>query len=185
MLAHRQPDFTVVLENVFDVHNVSAIMRTCDAIGIQEIFVINDREPPPGRWGFRSSGGAYKWITAHQFTDVQSCMSVVRSRYQQVFTTHLSSDVVSLYEMNLTGSIALVFGNEQKGVSETLRGMADGNFIIPQMGMIRSLNISVACAIALYEGYRQKAAAGHYDMPKLPPTQIDQLRSDWYAYSAE
>lgn len=185
VLAHRQPDFTVVLENVFDLHNVSAIMRTCDAVGIQEIFVINDREPPPGRWGFRSSGGAYKWITAHQFTDVQTCMEVVRSRYQQVFTTHLSSDAVSLYDMKLTGSIALVFGNEQKGVSETLRNMADGNFIIPQVGMIRSLNISVACAIALYEGYRQKEVAGHYAGSKLPPAQLDQLRTDWYAYSAE
>lgn len=185
VLAHRQPDFTVVLENVFDVHNVSAIMRTCDAVGIQEIYVINDREPPPGRWGFRSSGGAYKWITAHQFTDVHTCMAAVRSRYRQVFTTHLSSDAVTLYDMDLTGSIALVFGNEQKGVSETLRQLADGNFIIPQVGMIRSLNISVACAIALYEGYRQKAAAGHYLQHKLPAAQTDQLRSDWYAYSAE
>lgn len=179
VLTHRQNDLTVVLENVFDVHNVSAIMRTCDAVGIAEIFVVNTRMPPHARWGYRSSGGAYKWITVHQFDNLAACMAAVRSRYSKVLATHLSSDAQSLYEVDFTGNLALVFGNEQKGVSLELRQMADGNFIIPQMGMIRSLNISVACAVSLYEGLRQKLLAGHYNHQKLPQNTFEALKTQW------
>jgi len=75
--------------------------------------------------------------------------------------------------------VALVFGNEHAGVSDEIRQMADGNFIIPQMGIIQSLNISVACAVSIYEAYRQKAAAGHYDQASLPVTQRQQLLQEW------
>lgn len=179
VLAWRQPDLTVVLENVFDVHNVSAIMRTCDAVGVSEIFVLNTKTPPHERWGYRSSSGAYKWMTVHQFEDMDLCMQEVRSRYSKVVTTHLSSEAVSLHKVDFTQSIALVFGNEQKGVSDALRNMADGNMVIPQMGMIHSLNISVACAVTLYEALRQKSEAGHYNIQKLPPAQYQQLYKEW------
>ena len=179
VLAQRQPDITVVLENVFDRHNVSAIMRTADAVGVCEIFVVNTKMPPQERWGYRSSSGAYKWITAHQFDDLESCMKAVRSRYKKVLTTHLSSDAVSVYDIDFTESIALVFGNEQKGVSNELRSLADGNFIIPQMGMIHSLNISVACAVSLYEAFRQKWAAGHFNEQKISAVQYEALYHEW------
>lgn len=88
-------------------------------------------------------------------------------------------DAVSLYSLDLTGRVALVFGNEHEGVSEELRARADGNFIIPQVGIIQSLNISVACAVSIYEAYRQKSAAGHYDQPKLQGAYLEELRTDW------
>ena len=80
-----------------------------------------------------------------------------------ILTTHLSSDAIELYDIDFAAeSVALVFGNEHEGVSEEMRLMADGNFIIPQVGMIQSLNISVACAISIYEAFRQKNKAGQY-----------------------
>lgn len=179
VLNKRQPDLTVVLENVFDPHNISAVMRTCDAVGIQEIYVLNTRIPRHKKWGSRSSSSAAKWLTIHQFDDTQDCLKALRSRYQRILTTHLSSDAVSLYEIDLTVPIALVFGNEHGGVTEEMRAGADGNFIIPQAGIIQSLNISVACAVTVYEAYRQKEKAGHYQQTRLPQERYDSLLAEW------
>lgn len=163
VLAKRQFNLAIVLENVEDPHNISAVMRTCDAVGIQDIYVITTTIPKHPRFGPKSSSSAAKWLTIHQFDSVEACMNVIRPLYKTILTTHLSSDAVDLYEIDFTGgSVALVFGNEHDGVSEAMRQVADGNFIIPQVGMIQSLNISVACAISIYEAYRQKKQAGHY-----------------------
>lgn len=179
VLQHRQNDLTILLENVFDPHNVSAVMRSCDAVGIQEIFVVNTEEPPAKRWGYKSSGSAYKWVTVHQFTDLPSCLQAVRLKYDVVLTTALTSNAVSLYELDLTQKMALVFGNEQNGITEELNAAADGNFVIPQVGMIKSLNISVACAVTLYEAFRQKSAKGHYNTQKLSAEEYHTLKTDW------
>jgi tRNA (guanosine-2'-O-)-methyltransferase len=179
VLSKRQNDLTVVLENVFDPHNISAVMRSCDAVGIQEIFVLTTKIPRHEKWGVRSSSSAAKWLTVHQFTDAKECFDMLRQRYDRILTTHLSSDAVSLYEIDLTQRIALVFGNEHAGVSDEIRAMADGNFIIPQVGMIQSLNISVACAVSVYEAYRQKMEKGHYDSPKLQGTEYETLSKQW------
>lgn len=179
VLNKRQPDLTVVLENVFDPHNISAVMRTCDAVGIQDIFVLNSKIPRHKKWGEKSSSSASKWLTIHQFTDTQSCFNELRKRYKKIYSTHLSSDAVGLHELNLTEPVALVFGNEHSGVSEELLALTDGNFIIPQVGIIQSLNISVACAVSIYEAYRQKEAAGHYKECRIPEPTYTQLRNQW------
>jgi len=175
----RQHDLTVVLENVFDPHNISAVMRTCDAIGIQDIFVLNTIIPRHKKWGTRSSSSAYKWLTVHQFEDTKACFIELRRRYEKIYTTHLASDAIGLFEMNLTRSTALVFGNEHSGVTEECRTLADGNFLIPQVGIIQSLNISVACAVTLYEAFRQKTIAGHYSSPHLPADYLRSLMDNW------
>jgi tRNA (guanosine-2'-O-)-methyltransferase len=179
VLQKRQPDLTVVLENVFDPHNISAVMRTCDAVGVQEIFILNNRIPRHKKWGARSSSSAAKWLTIHQFEDPVACFQELRLRYDKILTTHLSSDASSLYELNLTQRVALVFGNEHSGVSEEIRALADGNFIIPQAGIIQSLNISVACAVTLYEAYRQKEIAGHYQRKDMDHSLKLQVQKDW------
>ncbi len=179
VLNKRQPDITVVLENVFDPHNISAVMRTCDAVGIQDIYILNHKIPPHRKWGEKSSSSAAKWLSIHQFTDPQACFEALRKKYKKIYTTHLSTDAVGLHELNLTESVALVFGNEHSGVSDEIIAMADGNFIIPQVGIIKSLNISVACAVTLYEAFRQKSIAGHYEQPKLKGEQLDTLKKEW------
>lgn len=179
VLNKRQPDLTVVLENVFDPHNISAVMRTCDAVGIQEIYILNTKIPRHKKWGAKSSSSAAKWLTTHQFTDAAACFNALRSRYKKIYTTHLATDAVSLYEMNLAESVALVFGNEHSGVSEEIIALADGNFIIPQVGIIQSLNISVACAVTVYEAHRQRMLVGHYAAPRYEATHLNGLLEQW------
>ena len=179
VLSKRQDDITIVLENVFDPHNISAVMRTCDAVGVQELYVLNTKIPRHKKWGAKSSSSAAKWLTVYQFENAEECFSELRKKYSKILTTHLSSDALNLYEIDLTQPVALVFGNEHSGVSEEIRNLADGNFIIPQSGIIRSLNISVACAVTLYEAYRQKDLAGHYDKTKLNGEVLKELMDKW------
>lgn len=179
VLANRQPDLTVVLENVFDPHNISAVMRTCDAVGVQEIFILNTKIPRHKKFGARSSSSAAKWLTVHQFDNTETCFAEIKRRYERILTTHLGESSVGLYKLDLTRPTALVFGNEHSGVSDEIRTLADGNFLIPQVGIIQSLNISVACAVTLYEAYRQKEAAGHYQRADLDSTFKRKVWSDW------
>ena len=179
VLHHRQPGLAVVLENVFDPHNISAVMRSCDAVGIQDIFVLNTKIPKHKKWGRRSSSSAAKWLTVHEFDNSNECFTELRKRFDKILTTHLSTDAVSVFDIRFTDRIALVFGNEHDGVSEESRSLADGNFIIPQVGMIKSLNISVACAVTIYEAFRQKMEAGQYQQSQLDPKRFDQLYKYW------
>lgn len=179
VLSKRQADLTVVMENVNDPHNISAVMRTCEAVGIQDIYVLTTKIRPHKKFGVKSSSSAAKWLTIHQHTDAEACFAELRKHYTQVLTTHLATDSVGLYEIDFTRPTALVFGNEHEGVSEEIRAMADGNFIIPQVGIIQSLNISVACAVSIYEAFRQKTVAGHYDQPSLSSQKRESLMKDW------
>lgn len=179
VIEKRQFNFTVVLENVFDPHNISAVMRTCDAVGIQDIHVLNTKIPRHKKWGFRSSSGAKKWLTVHQYDNLDDCFGKLRKTYQNIFATSLKDKSLDLYEMNFTGSIALVFGNEHSGVSEEVLERSDGFFKIPQVGIIKSLNISVACAVCLYEAFRQKKFAGHYAANMVDESCKTWLQRQW------
>jgi len=179
VLAKRQFDLTIVLENVTDPHNISAVMRTCDAVGIQEIHILNTRIPRHKKWGSKSSSSADKWLTIHQYTDLNTCVQGLKKSGFALFSTHLSADAVSLHDMDLTRKIALVFGNEHSGVSEEMLAVSDGNFIIPQVGIIRSLNISVACAVTIYEAFRQKSQSGHYHSPNIHSETYKTLQAQW------
>lgn len=179
VLAKRQPGLTVVLENVNDPHNISAVMRTCDAVGIQDIYILNTQIAKHKKWGTRSSSSAAKWLTVHQFDNTAECFAELRKKYSKIYTTHLSTDAKGLYELDLTETVALVFGNEHNGVSDELIGLADGNFIIPQVGIIKSLNISVACAVSVYEAFRQRESAGLYDNVQLKNDELAALKESW------
>lgn len=179
VLSKRQSNLTVVMENVQDPHNIAAVMRTCDAVGIQDIYILNTKIPRHKKFGAKSSSSAAKWLSVHQFTDAKTCFDKLRKNYTTILTTHLSSNAVSLYEIDFTKSVTLVFGNEHEGVSEEVRALADGNFIIPQMGIIQSLNISVACAVSIYEAFRQKNNASHYQQISLSKDRMNGLLNDW------
>lgn len=179
VLSKRQPGLTIVLENVSDPHNISAVMRTCDAVGVQDIYILNTKIGLHEMWSAKASSSAAKWLTVHQFTSAAACFTALRKNFSKIYTTHLSSDAIDMYDLNFTESIALVFGNEHSGVSDEIIAMADGNFIIPQVGIIKSLNISVACAVTLYEAYRQKELAGHYAETKLKGETFKSLKTQW------
>ena len=164
----RQPDITVILENVTDMHNIGAVLRSCDSVGIGEIFVLNTEPHLQTETliiGKRTSMGARKWVAIRYFTDVDACFKKVREKYGQILGTHFDEAAVEIYNLDLTRPLALLFGNERSGISEVVRQQMDGNFLIPQIGMTESLNISVACAVTLYEAFRQRKAKGFYDPP--------------------
>ncbi len=179
VLVKRQPGLTVVLENVSDPHNISAVMRTCDAVGIQDIYILNTKIGAHEVWSAKASSSAVNWLTIYQFTNLEDCINALRKQFDKIYTTHLSTDAVGLYELNLTEKVALVFGNEHDGCTDEIISLADGNFIIPQVGMIKSLNISVACAVSLYEAFRQKKSVGHYDTMQLDTEIINGLMEKW------
>ena len=179
VLQHRQPDLTVILENVFDPHNVSAVLRTCDAVGIQDVYILNDRIPPHKKWGYKSSSTAAEWLSVQQFTDAESCFKEIRKKYSKVYTSFLGETSHDIYHVDFTESVALVFGNETYGVSDEIRKYTDGDFIIPQVGIIKSLNISVACAVTLYEAFRQKNEKHHYEKCRLDSAEIERLQIKW------
>jgi tRNA (guanosine-2'-O-)-methyltransferase len=178
VLDRRQTDLTVVLENIHDPHNVSAILRSCDAVGIMGIVLLYTVEPFP-RIGRKSSSSASKWLDRRKFTSVDECYATLRGEGLRVLATHLGAAALPLYDLDLTGPSALVFGNEHRGVSDEAASKADGNFLIPMAGMIQSLNVSVAAAVSLYEAFRQRQAAGHYDRSSLPGEMREKLLLDW------
>ncbi len=179
VLAKRQPGLTIVLENVNDPHNIAAVMRTCDAVGIQDIYILNTKIGAHEAWSAKASSSAVNWLTIHQFNNLIDCIAALRKKFDKIYTTHLSTDAVGLYELDLTKKVALVFGNEHDGCSEEIISLADGNFIIPQVGMIKSLNISVACAVSVYEAFRQRDAIGDYDKMQLDTTVANDLMQKW------
>ena len=178
----RQNDLCVVLENVHDPHNIGAVMRTCDACGIPNIFVIYTEDGINSEKeyiGINASQGTKKWVKCHFFKSIKECMNVVQSRYDQIIATHLSVDGKSLYEYDFTKSSALVFGNESKGLSENILKYCTSNMFIPMMGMAQSLNISVAAAVSIYEALRQRQNEGYYDKPfNLSNTEMKESYKD-------
>ena len=166
VVSTRQKDFTLILENVHDPHNLGAVLRTAESIGIHEIYALYTVEKAESLRkiaGHRSSSGAKKWIDIHIFTDTKVCFEHVRRKYGKIYAAYLSNQAVSLYDLDLTASSALLFGNEHRGLSQEALELSDGCFVIPQFGFTQSLNISVACAISLYEGLRQRMENGLYD----------------------
>jgi len=188
LAAGRQPDLTVVLENVHDPHNIGAVLRTCDSVGIKEIYVLYT-DPDLARHfiavGKRSSAGARKWVDVHLHTETEACFEQVKARYENIWSTHLSEDAHSVYDLDLSVSTALIFGNERDGISEAALAHSKGNFLIPQMGMVQSLNISVACAVSLYEAYRQRQVKGYYEQhPGMSEADRSALLEDYLARHA-
>lgn len=160
-------------------------MRTADSVGIQEIYVLNTRISRHAKFGKKSSASAANWLTIHQFDDTTACFEALRRKYKKVYATHLGVSSHSLYELNLTEPVALVFGNEHAGVTEEALALCDGNFIIPQVGMVQSLNISVACAVSLYEAFRQRQQNGFYQQARLPRHEQQQLAERWGLFSED
>jgi len=180
VLRHRQPDLTVVLENVHDPHNIHAVLRTCDAVGVERLHLIDSPEISQADAGqSTTSAGAAKWVEIVHHTSIVECFTVLRGEGKTIFAATLAGASHPLYATDLTRPICLAFGNEMRGLSAEAIASADGELVIPMMGMVESLNISVACAVTLYEALRQRQAAGHYDVPKRPEAELEQLEAEW------
>jgi tRNA (guanosine-2'-O-)-methyltransferase len=180
VLTRRQPDLTVVLENIHDPHNISAILRSCDAVGVLRVHAVYSiEEAPESAFARQTSASAAKWVAVEQHPSIADCYEQLRREKLTILNTAVGGAARPLFDWDLSAPVALVFGNEMRGVSEEAATLADGAIEIPMVGMVQSLNVSVACAVCLYEAYRQRAAAGLYDLPRLESETLGALEIDW------
>lgn len=180
VLSRRQPDLTVVLEDVDDPHNVSAILRSCDAVGVLAVHAVySGGEPPASTFSRQTSGGAAKWVEVRHHASIAACYDRLRREGFTILATALADGARQLFDCDLRGPTALVLGNEMRGVSDEASSTADGILAIPMVGMVQSLNVSVAAAICLYEAFRQRLAANDYAEPRLDEAELRRLEDDW------
>lgn len=177
VLTRRQPDLTVLMEQVNKAHNFSAILRNCDAVGVLEAHVV-----PPGP-GFElhhaTSAGTRKWITVHQHDDVGSAVSHLEGRGFHIVAAHPGEGSRDYREVDFTRPTAVMMGAELHGVSPEGLALAHAHVSIPMKGMVHSLNVSVATALLLYEAMRQREMAGMYDRRRLDADAFRRTLFEW------
>jgi tRNA (guanosine-2'-O-)-methyltransferase len=165
MLDTRQPDLTVCMEGVHKTHNLAAVVRTCDAVGVSDVHAIWKSEESEVRGG--SAAGSQNWIDVHSYTNTADAIATLKAQGMQVLVTNLSDNAVDFREIDYTKPTAIILGQEKFGASEEALALADQDIVIPMVGMVQSLNVSVACSVVLYEAQRQRNAAGMYNTPSL------------------
>ena len=178
VLLARQDSLKIVLENIYDPHNVSAIFRTCDAAGIPKVTLLYNTEPFP-KIGKKSSASAFKWVEKEKYKFVEKCYEALREDGFKIYASHISEDAKNLYDLDLTEKVALVLGNEHRGISAEAAKLADDRFIIPMYGMVQSLNVSVSAAITIYEALRQRREKGMYSSDELSQQDLDEKINNW------
>lgn len=176
----RNYGLTVVLENLHDDGNLSAILRTCDAMGIQRINVaLEDGQ------SFKSerniSLGAHKWLDIRVWPGTAPCLEDLRKHGYRIVATHLEASV-PLEAIDFSQKVAIVFGNEKLGVSDEVVRLCDQRVHLPMTGFVQSLNVSVAAGIALYHAIAARRAARGAE-GDLTDAQLDALRARFYRRS--
>lgn len=152
VLEARTRHVVLVLENVFRAHNISAVLRSCDAFGIQDVHIIdrhNDFDVARD-----IALGAERWLTVRRYRETDpeaACLEALRNEGYRLLVTRHDANVQRLDEVDLSHKTALILGNEHTGVSDRLSAVADGVVCIPTCGFVKSLNLSVAAAVCLYE----------------------------------
>ncbi len=158
----RQSGLALVLEDIHDPHNAAAMLRTCDGLGIQDVYVIFEQETFYNlkKIGKVSSSSANKWLTFHIYRSAQACFRDLRKAKYEIHATILNNKAEDATKANLTAKkIALVVGNEHRGISATAIESADHLLYLPMQGFVESFNVSVTAALFLYEIIRQRREA--------------------------
>lgn len=165
MLDKRQPDLTVVMENVHKNHNLSAVVRSADAIGVHEMHAIWLTKK--ARLSGGTALGSQNWVKIHNHKTVGEALEATQGQGMQVVVTHLSEHSVDFREVDYTKPTAILLGQEKYGVTDEALDIADHHVMIPMVGMVQSLNVSVAGAVMLYEAQRQREQAGLYNKTQV------------------
>lgn len=178
VLSKRQSSLHVVIENIHDPHNVSAIFRTCDAAGIPKVSLVYNVEKFP-KIGKKSSASAYKWIEKEKFKTIEECYGQLKKEKFVIYASSLNGEAKSLFDLDFTKKSAIVLGNEHRGLSKEAEELADERFYIPMFGMVQSLNVSVSAAISIYEAVRQRLHKRMYDESELGADEYKSLVNNW------
>jgi tRNA (guanosine-2'-O-)-methyltransferase len=177
ILNYRQTDLTVVCENIHDPHNVSAILRSCDAVGVNSVHLLYTSETFP-KLGKKSSASAKKWLEFKQHRNHQELHKSLKDQNMMIYATYIDPSAKSIFDVDWTQPAAIIMGNEHRGVSSEALAIADQMIFIPMFGMIESLNVSVATAVTLYEACRQRLLKQQYNQSK-DPAWIKQNLNRW------
>lgn len=177
VLTQRQMDLTVLMDDVQTPHNLAAIARTCDAVGIHEAHAVTDLHAIDLRQ--RAASGSRKWVRIKIHDTVDQAFDCLRAKNMQILCAHFDGNAVDFRSVDYTKPTAIVLGAELEGVSQDMVSRSDGCVIVPMLGMIQSLNVSVATALILYEAQRQRQEAGMYDTRHMDAQTYQTLLFEW------
>jgi tRNA (guanosine-2'-O-)-methyltransferase len=177
VLAQRQPDLTVFADGIHKAHNVSAILRTCDAIGIEKIHAVADDGEI--RRHHMMSGGSQRWVDIEIHRSTREGMQTLRDEDWLLAVADARSDAVDYRDVDYSKKIAIVLGAELDGPTQYARDNADLAIAIPMHGLVESLNVSVAAAVVLFEAERQRRSAGLYDQCRLRADHMQRKLFEW------
>jgi len=180
ILSRKQPTLKVMLDNVSNSQNLSAIIRSCDGVGVLDIYY-STREDLDLKVHKTITQGTHRWMNKERI-DSEKKIDFLKTKQQegfQVVATHLSEKSISFSKINYTKPTILVMGNEKDGISQEVINIADHLVIIPMRGMAQSLNVSVATALILYEAERQLELKGAYETPQLSAEQRERVMKEW------
>ncbi len=178
VLSLRHPDLRVVLEEVKNIHNASAVVRTCDAAGILYVDIISAiQEPFPVNEAI--STRAEKWLDFRYYTSTKECLSTLKENGFKITATHLKEKAIPYTDLDYAQPMAIIFGNEAEGISDEALSLADYIVRIPMVGMVQSLNLSVSVGIILYEAMKQRLEKGYYDRRRLPDEEFKRFVKNW------
>lgn len=177
VLEKRQPDLTVLMERVNKPHNFSAILRNCDAVGVMEAHAV----PPEGGLPLSrdTSAGTARWIRVHRHRQTAAAAAALRERGFRLVAAHPGPGARDYRDEDYERPTAFVLGAELHGMSDEALALVDRQVVVPMAGMVRSLNVSVAAALLLYEAFRQREAAGMYARSRLPPAEFRRTLFEW------
>ena len=176
-LERRQPDLTVLADGVHKPHNVSAILRTCDAVGIHRLHAVSPEGPI--RRHHMMAGGAKRWVEIKTHASVEDATTTLRADGWRLAAAHAEHGALDYRDVDYTRRIAIIFGAELCGPSEQALEHADFSIRIPMHGLVESLNVSVAAAVILFEAERQRREAGLYDRSRLDPEEFERTLFEW------
>ena len=177
VIQERTNTVVTVIEGLSNTGNVNAVMRSAEALGFHQFHIIENNAH--FKHSERTSSGAEKWLHLHSWPTPEACIRHLHERNYNVVVTHLDDTSIPIEEIDFTKPTALVFGNEQHGVTEGMLCEADQRCIIPMGGFVQSFNISVAAAIGLYHAYKDRLTRQGFHGDLSEPELIA-LRAEYY-----
>ncbi len=173
VLRHRLNGLTVICENFANPYNAAAVLRTCEAMGVLNVYIVE--EHGPCEVSKQVTAGAERWLRIHRYRRVQAALTDLRASGHRIYAATPEQGTLELEEIPCAAPLALVFGNEREGVTSEALAQADGTFTIPMHGFVRSLNVSAAASISVYHCSRRlRDERGPGD---LSPQEAEALRS--------
>ena len=177
VLARRQPDLTVVTDYVHKGRNLSAIVRNCDAVGINTMHAM---VPADEYRAFRGTAkGSHQWVNVHRYDSIAEALAPLKQQGFQIVAANLSPRAVDFRDIDYTKPTAIVMGAEREGVSDDGIALTDYEITVPMLGMVESFNVSVAAGIILSEASYQRQRAGMYDESRMPTEEMEKLFFEW------